>query len=64
MNCGDRSSLTGPTGSVILLDIVSGNTQTGVVGKELPNPLVVQVMDGKRPVSGALVNFRVIGGSA
>jgi adhesin/invasin len=45
------------------LQIVSGDTQTGTVGKELPNPVVVRVVDASgAPVSGQLVNFRVATG--
>ncbi len=47
----------------IALAVVSGNGQTGVVGTELPLPLVVKVTDNKgKGVEGLTVNFRVIGG--
>ena len=45
------------------LDIVAGNSQEGVVGTELANPLVVRVEDASgNPVAGQLVNFRVTAG--
>jgi hypothetical protein len=47
----------------VRLDIVSGQDQTGVPGTQLPNPLVVRVLDASGiPVKGQLVNFRVTEG--
>ena len=43
--------------------VVSGNSQVGPVGAELPVALVVQVLDaGGAPVAGQAVNFRVVSG--
>ena len=45
------------------LDIVAGNEQEAVVGRELPNALVVKVADDRgRPVRNQIVNFRVVSG--
>ena len=45
------------------LDVVSGGDQRDTVGQELPQPLVVRVLDARgRPVRDAIVNFRVIAG--
>ncbi len=45
------------------LDIVSGDLQTAVVGAQLPQALVVEVMDDKgKPVEGQVVNFVVTAG--
>ena len=50
----------------ISLVVVSGNGQTGAVGTELPEPLVVRVTRGQRGVTVGvplqLVNFRVVAG--
>jgi hypothetical protein len=52
--------LTSPT---LSLGVVSGRRQQAVVGKELPRPLVVQILDSRlRPVKGQLVTFRVLSG--
>ena len=60
--CGTESP-TDATLPPISLLIVSGDGQQEIVGRELPNPLVVQVLDEKsRPVKGQLVNFRVVTG--
>lgn len=56
---------TGPdvAGPPALLNIVAGNDQSGTVGAELPDPLVVQVTDAAgRPVPGQILNFRVVSG--
>jgi hypothetical protein len=46
-------------GSPGRLRAVSGFDQEGLVGTELPRPLVVQVMDGaNRPVAGVTLRFR------
>jgi hypothetical protein len=45
------------------LDVVSGGDQRDTVGQELPQPLVVRVLDARgRPVRDAIVNFRVVAG--
>jgi hypothetical protein len=44
--------------------VVSGDLQTGTVGKELAAPLVVRVVDERaRPIEGQIVNFRVTAGN-
>lgn len=54
------ADLTPPT---LSLGVVSGRRQQATVGQELPQPLVVQVLDSKlRPVKGQLVSFRVLSG--
>lgn len=46
------------------LEIVAGNQQTAVVGKELPDPLIVRVLDANQaPINGQIVNFRVVAGN-
>jgi hypothetical protein len=45
------------------LDVVSGDSQLGVVGVELPSPLVVRVTDSHgNGIAGQAVAFRVIAG--
>jgi hypothetical protein len=45
------------------LEIVSGQGQSGPVAQELPNPIVARVLNsGGNPVSGQIVNFRVVKG--
>jgi len=57
---GDDATAPGPTAT---LDVVSGNTQTGPINTELPQPLVVRVTDASgHPVQGQIVNFRVTSG--
>lgn len=54
------ADLTPPT---LSLGVVSGRRQQAPAGQELPQPLVVQVLDSKlRPVKGQLVSFRVLSG--
>ena len=44
--------------------MVSGNSQTGVVGQELSEPVTIRVTDAEgRPVQGQLVNFHVVAGA-
>jgi hypothetical protein len=51
------------TGAAASLEIVAGDLQTGTVDSELPQALVVRVVDAKgKPVSGQVVNFRVTAG--
>jgi hypothetical protein len=46
------------------LVVVSGDLQTAQVGTELPQQLVVRVLDDRgRPVKGQIVNFRVTAGN-
>ncbi|HEX8906875.1 MAG TPA: hypothetical protein VF771_18640, partial [Longimicrobiaceae bacterium] len=61
--CGDPSGSSVKVGPPARLDIVSGDAQQGVAGKELAQPLVVRVTDDKgKPVPGQIVNFRVVSG--
>jgi plastocyanin len=45
-----------------LLNKVSGDSQQGVVGSTLAQPLVVQVLNGSTPVSGVNLTFAVTSG--
>src|SRR5258705_472574 len=55
----DLNQVTPP----ISMSVVSGDGQKGAPGSELPDPLVVRVEDSRgRPVSGQIVNFRVVSG--
>jgi hypothetical protein len=52
-----------PTAGSVLLNVVSGNTQKGDAGKELPNPIVVVATDEKgHVVKDQIVNFVVVAG--
>lgn len=54
--------LVGTAGTLSLI-IVSGNNQTGPAGLELPQPLVVRVVDANnRPVKDQLLNWEVTAG--
>ena len=60
-SCGDSTAPedAGP----ITLKIVGGNEQSGIVGQELPDPLVVKATNHKgRPLRRYLVNFVVTKG--
>src|SRR5690349_1675678 len=60
---GAGSGGTGVRQRPAALQIVSGNAQLGTVGKELPEAVVVRVVDSTgAPVEGQLVNFRVVAG--
>lgn len=41
------------------IKLISGNNQTGVIGSQLPAPLVVQLLNGSTPVANAAVIFKV-----
>jgi len=59
----DSATDSGKAGPPARLDIVSGDAQQAVAGEELPQPLVVKVLDAKgKPVKGQIVNFRVVSG--
>ncbi|HET6762544.1 MAG TPA: Ig-like domain-containing protein, partial [Longimicrobiaceae bacterium] len=61
-SCDSPSGPT-PAGTTAHLEIIAGNGQTGVAGKELAAPLVVKVTDDKgKAVKGQVVNFRVVAG--
>jgi hypothetical protein len=53
----------GGAGPLARLDVVSGDLQTGPVGTQLAQPLVVRVLDDDGdPIAGQLVNFVVAAG--
>ena len=64
--CGsDNNAATGPEiPAQISLDIVGGNTQTGLVGQELPSAIQVKVVDKALgvPIPGYLINWVVTSG--
>jgi hypothetical protein len=56
--CGGDLTLPGGSSTSFELSIVGGNGQTGTVGQELPQPLVVKLQgDGGAPLSGRHVAF-------
>ncbi len=58
-----NATATAATSTPASLAMVSGSGQTGVAGKALPNPLVVEVTDSNgNPVQGVTVNFAVTAG--
>ena len=62
-SCDTGTTVVSPTGIPALLEIVTGQAQHGTVGKELFAPLRVRVLDAEsRPVSGQIVNFKVVSG--
>lgn len=63
-SCSDSKDATSVhIGRPASLTIVSGDAQSGVVGQELPQPVVVKVVDANgNAVSGQAVNFRVTDG--
>lgn len=63
LSCKDSPTENRGIQTPAALDIVAGDGQSGVVGAELANPLVVRVEDANgQPVVGQLVNFRVTAG--
>ena len=59
----ESSSAPNDVAGPFLLQLVSGDQQSGVVGQELADPLVARVVDSaSRPITGQLVNFRVVSG--
>ena len=61
--CGDDRITDPLAGIPASLEIVSGNEQEVVVGSELPQPLVVRVLDHEgRPIADQIINFRVLQG--
>ncbi len=60
--CGDPISVLNPADMV--LHVVSGDSQVGVPFEELPEPIVVQVVDtaNNQPVVNQVINFRVVEG--
>ena len=62
IGCGPDATAPSDLGP-ISLSVVSGNGQSGVVGTELTQPLVIKATDSKGIVQGGLtVNFRVTSG--
>src|SRR3954469_25221448 len=63
-SCGkDSPTASNKVGPPAQLTIVGGDAQAAAVGKELPNPLVVRVMDAEGyAIAGQAVNFRVTAG--
>ncbi len=53
------SSPGGSSGEGVELSIVDGNGQTGTVGQELPEPLIVKVESDGAPIQGQQVAFVV-----
>ncbi|MGH7581321.1 MAG: Ig-like domain-containing protein [Gemmatimonadales bacterium] len=64
LGCGDDLALPSSSGNGVDLTIVGGNDQTGIVGQELPDPLVVSVQSGGAPIPGHEVAFIVAGDAA
>ena len=62
--CGGDLALPSDSGEGLDVAIVGGNGQTGVVGQELPEPLVVSVQAGVNPIPGHQVAFIVTGDAA
>ena len=64
VSCGkDSPTTTNRPGVPAQLTVVSGDAQSAIVGQELPNALVVQVLDSRgKAVQGQAVNFRVTAG--
>ncbi len=67
VGCGADPVATGPTPEAaprsVAVRIVAGDVQVGEGGKELAEPLRVQVVDqANRPVPNYVVNFRVVSG--
>lgn len=64
LGCGGDLGLPSATGEGVELSIVGGNGQTGTVGQELPQPLVVSVETDGTPIPGHEVAFIVAGEAA
>lgn len=64
MGCGGDLALPTPSGEGVDVAILGGNGQTGTVGQELPEPLVVSVESDGTPIAGRQVAFVVAGESA
>lgn len=61
--CADSPVASRPSINTLSLAIVSGDGQTGLANTELPDALVVEVLNDKgHPVRDQLVNFRVVSG--
>jgi hypothetical protein len=64
LGCAGDLALPTASGEGVELSILDGNGQTGTVGQELPEPLVVGVASGGAPVEGYKVAFVVAGDPA
>ncbi len=64
LGCGGDLALPTSSGAGVDLSIVGGNGQTGTVGQELPETLVVGVESGGSPIEGHKVAFVVAGDPA
>ncbi len=64
MGCGSDLALPTSSGQGVDLSILGGNGQTGTVGQELPQPLVVSVESGGAPIEGHRVAFVMAGDPA
>jgi hypothetical protein len=61
--CSDPAAPNGLIDQAASMIIVSGDAQTTLEYTELPQPIVVQVLNAKgKPVNGQVVNFRVVQG--
>lgn len=61
LGCGDSSS--GLDFRLATVDIVDGDDQSGIVGRELPEALRVVALNGDgSPLPGQVLNFRVVSG--
>jgi len=59
--CGGDLALPAPSGEGVTLSIVDGDNQTGTVGEELPEPLVVSVVEsGGSPIPDHVVVFSIV----
>lgn len=64
LGCGGDLALPTSSGEGVDLSILGGNGQTGTVGQELPEPLIVGVESNGTPVEGHKVAFVVTGDPA
>jgi len=62
--CGGSGPASPRNERGIALQIVSGNTQSGIAGEELADAVVVRVSDSSgQPVAGQIINFHVTAGN-
>jgi hypothetical protein len=64
LGCGGDLSLPSATSEGLSLSIVDGNGQTGTVGQELPEPLIVEVKLDGTAIQGHQIAFEVAGDAA
>jgi hypothetical protein len=64
LGCGSDLSLPSATSEGLSLSIAGGNGQTGTVGQELPEPLIVEVESGGTLIQGQQIAFLVKGDAA